>query len=63
MTRSRLEELAPDVELIFVNTSGLPVHAPLFRGLPNPVRRADSVCGALELVCAPLGECRSTESR
>ncbi len=48
------DELAPDVELIFVNTSGLPEQAPLFRGIPNPVRRAASVKEAMEMICEPL---------
>ncbi len=48
------EELAPDVELIFVNTSGLPEQSPLFRGIPNPSRRAGSVKEAMKIICEPL---------
>jgi hypothetical protein len=47
------EELDPAIELIFVNTSGLPDQSPLFRGLPNPVQHADSVKAALELIMPP----------
>lgn len=56
------EELSPEVELIFVNTSGLPEHAPLFRGVRNPVRRAASVKAAMEMICdSALGEPTSVE--
>jgi len=56
------EELASDVELIFVNTSGLPEQAPLFRGLHNPVRRADSVRKAMEMICEPHSEAVKQEA-
>jgi len=56
------EELAPDVELIFVNTSGLPEQAPLFRGIPNPVRRAGSVKEAIEMICEPLSGAMKLEA-
>lgn len=55
-------ELAPDVELVFVNTSGLPEQAPLFHGIPNPVRRADSVRNVMEMVCEPLSEAMEQEA-
>lgn len=56
------EELSPDVELIFVNTSGLPEQASIVRGLANPVRHADSVRKAMEMICEPLAEAMKQEA-
>jgi hypothetical protein len=55
-TALKTEELATEVELIFVNTSGLPEQAPLFRGLSNPIKRADSAQQALEMICKSFAE-------
>lgn len=63
VTAVKPEELAPDVELIFVNTSGLPEQASLFRGIPNPVRHADSVKQAMELISESLGGTPATVAR
>ncbi|HPA16150.1 MAG TPA: hypothetical protein PLU30_00285 [Verrucomicrobiae bacterium] len=48
------QELDPGIELIFVNTSGLPDQAPLFRGVPNPIHHADSMRAAMEIVASSL---------
>lgn len=48
------KELDPEIELIFVNTSGLPDHSVLFRGIKNPVHHADSMKAAMELIAASL---------
>jgi len=63
VTAVKPDELAPDVELIFVNTSGLPEQAPLFRGIPNPVRHADSVKQAMEMISESLGGNTATIAR
>jgi hypothetical protein len=54
-TSLKPDELAPDVQLIFVNTSGLPEQSPMFRGIPNPVRHADSVKQAMEMIAESIG--------
>lgn len=48
-------ELAPEIELIFVNTSLAPDRAPLFTGLKNPVRHANSMREAMEMVVSMFG--------
>lgn len=48
-------ELAPEIELIFVNTSLVPDRAPLFTGLKNPVRHANSMREAMEMVVSMFG--------
>ena len=49
-TALKPEELDPKIELVFVNTSRIPEHAPLFAGLPNPVHHCDSMRSAMELI-------------
>lgn len=48
------QELNSQIELIFVNTSGLPDQAPLFRGLTNRVHHAESMQAAMEIIVASL---------
>ena len=49
-----IDELDPSITVIFVNTSKLPDNGPMFRGLPNPVRHADSVKSAMDMVANEL---------
>ena len=51
----KAEELSPDVELIWVNTSKLPQQSVLFRGLPNKIHSAASMKAAFALLVEMLG--------
>lgn len=47
-------ELDPSIELVFVNTSGIPDQSPLFRGLSSPRQHADSMRIAMEMIASKL---------
>jgi hypothetical protein len=49
-----VQELDPQIELIFVNTSHLPDQSPLFHGLANPVHHADSMQAAMDIIVGSL---------
>lgn len=49
-----VSELDPSITIIFVNTSKQPESSAMFRGLPNPVRHADSVKAAMDMVAKEL---------
>lgn len=49
-----VSELDPAITIIFVNTSKQPDNGPMFRSLPNPVRHAESVKDAMDMVAKEL---------
>ncbi len=53
-TPLKAEEISPDVELIWVNTSKLPQQSVLFRGLPNKVHSVVSMKAAFALLVEML---------
>jgi hypothetical protein len=53
-TALTVQELNPQVELIWVNTSRLPEQSPLFRGVSNPTRRASSMREAMDLIVSAI---------
>jgi hypothetical protein len=49
------QELSPDVELVWVNTSRIPDQSVLFRGLPNPTHHVSTMREAMELIVGLIG--------
>lgn len=49
------QELSPEVELVWVNTSRIPDQSVLFRGLPNPTHHVSTMREAMELIVGLIG--------